>query len=164
MTEHHTRLAHAFVTMVNERDADAVDDLLVEDYIDHNVLIAPGREGNRAFWKEFFAAFPDVTAAAEDVIASGDRVVGRYSYEGTHLGPFMGIEPTGRRISMHTIDIWRVEEGRFAEHWDEINLYQLLQQLGVLPETGAETETGAGTETGTETEAGAGIRAEATAA
>ncbi|MDO0937281.1 ester cyclase [Streptomyces sp. DG2A-72] len=145
MTQDNSWLAHEFVTMVNERNANAVDKLLVEDYIDHNVLIAPGREGNRAFWVDFFNAFPDITAKAEDVIVAGDRVVGRYSYHGHHLGPFMGMPPTGREIRMHTIDIWRIEDGRFAEHWDEINLYELLQQLGALPEAGAAAPHG-GTE------------------
>ncbi|EIV94857.1 ester cyclase [Frankia sp. QA3] len=133
MTQDNIKLARDFVTMVNERDADAVDRLLTSDYIDHNVMIENGREANRAFWVEFFTAFPDVTATLEDVVASGDRVVGRYSYTGTHQGPFFGVEATGRPVQMRTIDIWRVEDGRFAEHWDEINLLDLLQQLGVIP-------------------------------
>jgi predicted SnoaL-like aldol condensation-catalyzing enzyme len=34
---------------------------------------------------------------------------------------------------MRTIDIWRVQDGMFVEHWDELNLMQLCQQMGVLP-------------------------------
>jgi predicted SnoaL-like aldol condensation-catalyzing enzyme len=45
----------------------------------------------------------------------------------------MGIPATGRRIEMRSIDIWRVENGMFAEHWDELNTLQVLQQMGALP-------------------------------
>lgn len=136
MAHDHIQLAHDFVTMVNERDADAVDRLLTEDYVDHNAMIGgTGREPNRVFWKEFFAAFPDVTATLEDVVASGDRLVGRYVMKGTHLGTFQGIPATGNAVRMQTIDLWHVKDGRFAEHWDEVNVYDLLQQLGVIPAT-----------------------------
>lgn len=133
MQADHGKLAAGFVNMVNRRNADALDELLISDYIDHNPLIGNGREANRAFWADFFTAFPDITVTAEDVIVSGDRLVGRFSYCGTHRGPFVGVPATGREVRMRTIDIWRVEGGRLAEHWDEINLYELLQQVGVVP-------------------------------
>lgn len=41
---------------------------------------------------------------------------------------------------MHTIDIWRIEDGRFVEHWDELNALQLFQQIGVLPRLGETKE------------------------
>ncbi|MBT2212413.1 ester cyclase [Actinomadura sp. NEAU-AAG7] len=127
------KIAEEFVAMVARRDADAVDDLLVEDYIDHNPLIGNGREANRAFWSAFFTAFPDVTATLEDCVADGDRLVGRFTYRGTHKGVFFGVDPTGNDLHMRTIDIWRVEDGRLAEHWDEINLLEVLQQIDVIP-------------------------------
>jgi len=46
----------------------------------------------------------------------------------------MGIPGTGRRVEMRSIDIWRVQDDMFVEHWDELNTLQLLQQLGVLPQ------------------------------
>jgi SnoaL-like polyketide cyclase len=56
-----------------------------------------------------------------------------FTYRGTHRGPFYGIPPTGRPIEMRSIDIWRVQDGEFTEHWDELNLLELFQQLGVIP-------------------------------
>ncbi|WP_238574875.1 ester cyclase [Streptomyces inhibens] len=64
---------------------------------------------------------------------AGDRVVGRFVCRGTHTGPFLGIPATGRSIEMRSIDIWRVADGMFAEHWDELNTLELFQQLGVVP-------------------------------
>ncbi len=137
MSQDHRTLAEAFVTMINERNADAIKELVAEDYIEHNPMVASGREASHTFWNDFFTAFPDLTATAEDVIVSGDRLVGRYSYRGTHQGTFFGIPATGKEVTMRTINIWRVEGGQLAEHWDEINLYDVLAQVGVVPPFGA---------------------------
>ena len=67
-------------------------------------------------------------------------VVGRYTYLGTFTNPIMGIPPTGRRVVMRSVDIWRVRDGRFAEHWDELNTADWFAQLqGAEPQqrTGA---------------------------
>ena len=70
-------------------------------------------------------------------MVSGDRVVGRFVYRGTHTGELMGIPASGHPVEMRSIDIWRVEAGMFVEHWDELNLLELFQQMGALPLLGA---------------------------
>lgn len=72
----------------------------------------------------------------EDVIISGGRVVGRFVYRGTHTGDLLGIPATGATVEMRSIDIWRVENGLLVEHWDELNLMEVFQQVGVLPQLG----------------------------
>ncbi|MCV7380961.1 ester cyclase [Mycobacterium alsense] len=124
------RLAEAFVQMLNDHDADLVDGFVATDYRNHNAFVGDGREANRRFWAAFFAAFPDLAATMEDLVVSGDRVVGRFVYRGSHRGDFMGIPATGRPIEMRSIDIWRVAGGMFVEHWDELNTLELFQQLG----------------------------------
>ncbi len=126
-------LAERFLAMLNTHDPDAVDGFVATDYVNHNPFVADGRAANRIFWAGFFAAFPDLAATMDDVIVAGDRVVGRFTYWGTQSGPFYGVAPTGRRIEMRSIDIWRVADGAFVEHWDELNLLEVFQQLGVLP-------------------------------
>jgi predicted ester cyclase len=71
---------------------------------------------------------------AEDVIVSADesRVVGRYRYEGTHTGNLLGYPATGNAFTMRSIDIWRVENGRFVEHWDELNTLEVFIQMGAV--------------------------------
>lgn len=132
MTPGAQRLAETFVTMLNEHDPDLVDRFVAPDYRNHNPFVPDGREANRQFWAGFFAALPDLTATMEDLVISGDRVVGRFVYRGTHDGELMGVPATGRHVEMHSIDIWRVENGMFVEHWDELNTMQLLQQMGAL--------------------------------
>ena len=133
MTTDHQQLAERYLAMLNQHDPDAVEGFVAVGYINHNPFVEDGREANRTFWAAFFTAFPDLTAAMDDLIQAGDRVAGRFTYRATHRGPFYGIPPTGRRIEMRSIDIWRVHNGEFAEHWDELNLLEVFQQLGVIP-------------------------------
>jgi steroid delta-isomerase-like uncharacterized protein len=133
MTANPRELAETFLAMLNSHDPDAVDRFVAVDYINHNPFVDDGREGNRAFWAAYFAAFPDLTATMDDLVIAGDRVAGRFTYRGTHRGPLFGIPPTGRPVEMRSIDIWRVAGGEFAEHWDELNLLEVFQQLGVIP-------------------------------
>ena len=132
MTVNHRELAEAFLAMLNRHDPDVVDRFVAVDYVNHNRFVDDGREANRAFW----AAFPDMTATMNDLVIADDRVVGRFTYRGTHRGPLFGIPPTGRPVEMHSIDIWRVADGEFAEHWDELNMLEVFQQLGVIPSLG----------------------------
>ncbi|MCU1403703.1 MAG: ester cyclase [Glaciihabitans sp.] len=131
-------LVEMYIEMLNSHNADLVDRFIAKDYVNHNVVVADGREANRDFWRMFFVGLPDVAVTVEDVVVSGDRVVGRFVYRGTHCGELMGIPATGARVEMRSIDIWRVEGGLFAEHWDELNLMQVFQQVGVLPLLGGD--------------------------
>ena len=128
------RLADLFVEMTNTHNPDLVDRFVAADYVNHNDFVADGREANRQFWAAFFTGLPDVRVTMEDLVVSGDRVVGRFIYRGTHTGDLLGIPASGKPVEMRSIDIWRVRDGVFVEHWDELNLMQLFQQIGVLPQ------------------------------
>ncbi len=75
-------------------------------------------------------AFPDAEIAVEDTIAEADKVVIRWSGYATHKGPFLDVPPTGKRVTLEGITIFRVEKGRVAEQWGELNLFGILRQLG----------------------------------
>jgi len=122
--------------MLNTHEPDLVDRFVAEDYRNHNAFVGDGREANRQFWAAFFRAFPDLSATMEDSVISGDRVVGRFVYRGTHTGELMGIPASGKPVEMRSIDIWRVEDGIFVEHWDELNLLEVFQQIGALQPPG----------------------------
>lgn len=136
MTASDRELADLYVEMLNTHNPDLVDQFVAEDYINHNVVVADGREANREFWTAFFTGLPDVSVTMEDLIVSGDRVVGRFVYRGTHAGDLLGVPASGKPVEMRSIDIWRVSDGRFAEHWDELNLMEVFQQVGALPPLG----------------------------
>lgn len=132
------QLADTYVTMLNTHDPDLVDQLLSEDYVNHNPFVVDGREANRQFWSAFFAALPDLSATMEDLVIAGDRVVGRFVYRGTQTGELMGVPASGNAVEMRSIDIWRLQDGLFVEHWDELNLLQMFEQMGALPPFGAQ--------------------------
>jgi steroid delta-isomerase-like uncharacterized protein len=133
-------LAETYLAMLNTHESDLVDRFVAENYRNHNAYVADGREANRQFWTAFFTALPDLSATMEDLVISGDRVVGRFVYRGHHTGEFMGIPASGNPVEMRSIDIWRVEDGMFVEHWDELNLLEMFQQMGALPPLGAGPE------------------------
>ena len=136
MTAHEQHLAEIYIEMLNTHEPDMVDQFVAEDYINHNDFVADGREANRQLWTAFFAGLPDLSVTMEDLVISGDRVVGRFTYRATHTGNFMGIPASGKAVEMRSIDIWRVADGMFVEHWDELNLMQVFQQMGALPPLG----------------------------
>ncbi len=122
-------VAHAFAELMNSHDPDAVDGFIAENYINHNAYVGDGREANRAFWTQWFAAFPDTEVSLDDVLVDGDRAAGRFTYRATFQGPFLGLPPAGRPVVMHSIDIWRVADGMAVEHWDQLDEQAFFAQL-----------------------------------
>jgi predicted ester cyclase len=94
---------------------------LLEEYISDEALIQ--------HILDFEAAFPRYEFLEEDMIAEGDRVAVRGTSRGTHEGEFFGIEPTGRQVEISGIIIYRIEGGRIAEHWMQVDVMGLMQQL-----------------------------------
>jgi predicted ester cyclase len=75
------------------------------------------------------AAFPDAEATLEDLLAEGDRVAYRLTIRGTHRGAFLGVPPTGRRVTVAFFAIVRIEDGKVAEEWGGLDQVDLLRQL-----------------------------------
>ena len=61
-------------------------------------------------------------------------VAARVAFQGTHRGEFQGIAPTGKEVAFSSIEINRVADGQVEEHWVELDLLGLMQQLGAIPE------------------------------
>jgi steroid delta-isomerase-like uncharacterized protein len=119
----------------NNGNLDAVDDIMTGDFVDHAAPpgFPPGPAGAKQVFMMYRGAFPDFRLSLGDLVAEGDKVVARWSTQGTHQGELMGIPPTGKRVEVTGIDIFRFAEGKMAEHWSEFDMLGLLQQLGVVP-------------------------------
>ncbi len=133
MTQQTLSLAGKFAETLNTRNVDLFDTFIASDYVNHNPSVAPGLQGVKEFFAGWLVAFPDTIVTMEDAFVAGDKVVGRYTYRATHRGTFLGIPPTGKQVTMRSIDIWRVQDSVFIEHWDELNTLEVMQQLGVVP-------------------------------
>ncbi len=81
----------------------------------------------KVFWK----GFPDISFNIEELIAVGDKIIVRFITRGTHTGEFMGIPATGQKIEFSGIIISRIENGKFVEEWEEMDIMGLMQQLGM---------------------------------
>jgi predicted ester cyclase len=100
----------------------------------HGLCAHPlGQEAWKDVMGSFLAAFPDGHFAVEDVLADGDRVAVRHTFRGTHLGPFLGIPPTGRAVVVSAMVLYRVIGTHIAEAWWNADLAGLLRQLGTTP-------------------------------
>lgn len=132
MSDQYKTLAYTFATMLNTQNIALIDTFIATDYLNHNPYVADGREANKQFWSQWLTAFPDTQVTVEDVLVVEHNVIGRFTYRATHQGYFMGVSPTGNPITMRSIDIWRVQDGKFVEHWDELNTLELFQQIGAI--------------------------------
>ncbi len=117
--------------LTNAGDLDALDKLLSARLVDGMAEPAPAStfKRSREFISGFLAAFPDWHATIEIMIADESIVAYRWSGQGTHRGTFMGIPPTGKRVSLTGVNIDRIQGGRIVEEWGEADLLGLLRQL-----------------------------------
>jgi steroid delta-isomerase-like uncharacterized protein len=117
-------------------NVDALDEVLAPEFVYHQPGAPPDLESYKQFLAMFGLAYPDVSLTVEDMIAEGDKVVDRLTWQATHQGPFMGIPPTGDRVVVTEIHINRIAEGRIVERWAQPDLLGLMQQLGAVPAPG----------------------------
>ena len=102
-------------------------------------------EAYTEWMKDLLTPLPDGTAEVRSFAVDEVRhnVAAYGIFRGTHTGDFMGIPASGKPVEMRSIDIWRIEDGMFVEHWDELNLMEMFQQMGALPPLGAGLDRGA---------------------
>ena len=92
-----------------------------------------GREGDLQRTKMFATAFPDGKWTIEDMVAEGNSVAVRYTFEGTHLGPFGDIPPSKNSVKFSGISLYRMTGGMFSQIWEGYDKFDILQQLGAIP-------------------------------
>jgi steroid delta-isomerase-like uncharacterized protein len=133
-TDESKALVRRFYEEIDRGNLDAMDQLVAEDYIDHNpapFVAATGLEGLKQSFKIFEKATPGYHII-EDQIAEGDKVVTRLTSIGKHDGDLPGAPRTGNDMKMTSITIHRIANGKLAEKWSEKDMIALLTQLGVM--------------------------------
>jgi len=78
-------------------------------------------------------AFPDLKVEIHDQVSEGDKVTTRKTLRGTHRGELLGIAATDEAVTIDVIDIVRLEDGRYAEHWGVTTLGSVLAVLRGKP-------------------------------
>jgi steroid delta-isomerase-like uncharacterized protein len=135
MSEPNTAAFIAICNIFNTGDLTRVEDLLADDYIEHD--LPPGIEqgviGFRQLVAMYRSAFPDVRSWVEQVVAQDDLVAARLVTTGTHTGTLMGIPATGKKINIQEFHVCRFTNGKCVEHWGLVDMMTMMQQLGVAP-------------------------------
>jgi predicted ester cyclase len=135
-TEGNKEVIRRLLREVDQGNDDLVDSYYSATYVDHSPSpgrsLAEGREGVRRAIALFRQAFPDTRHTIEDLVAEGDRVVARVSARATHTGELFGHAPTGRVVTLTSITVYRIVDGRIAERWSEQGS-GVLDQLGIVP-------------------------------
>ena len=129
------RLVQTYYSQViSGGDYGILDSLVSSEYLDHNAADAGrGPEVVREHMDAMRTTFPDFTMEVEQIFEEASCVVTRVTGRGTHQGEWMGIQPTGREISLRGINIDRVQDGKIIEHWGEADTVGMLMQMGVDP-------------------------------
>lgn len=120
-----------------ERNPRAVERFASESFMRHTSPVGEplDRTAQISRLESFRKAFPDITIEVDDVVSEGDLLAFRSVMRGTHRGEFLGIPPTGQRVSVRLVDMVRVESGRFVEQWGGPDMLDLVRQLGGRVET-----------------------------
>jgi predicted ester cyclase len=114
------------------------EDLLTADALDHSTVggklkTERGAASFQGIVGMFHAGIPDIKLTVEDAIYAGDKVVHRWRLDGTNSGSLMGIPPTGKAMTVRGTTTVRMEDGKIAERWANVDELGMLQQLGVVP-------------------------------
>jgi predicted ester cyclase len=113
---------------------DLAEESVTADYIDHEAPPGTpvGPEGANAVLRWLRSAFGDLSYEIFDAFADGDRVAMRLATRGTHTGEFMGKAATGRQFDIESVHIYRIENGKVAEHWAKRDDIGLAHQIGIF--------------------------------
>jgi steroid delta-isomerase-like uncharacterized protein len=122
-------LLERYVAAVNAHDTSSFPELFTESYIQHSGRSPSGLAAQIENFRQIMTSMPDIKLQVEDRIIAGDKVVARNTYSATHTQTIAGIPPTGKSFTFRTLDIWRIENGKFAEHWDLTDAAEVLRKL-----------------------------------
>lgn len=119
----------------NENNPDALEEFVAPDVFNHNAVPEHqhGIDGVKHILGWVRASFPDARLDIEDMIAEGDKVAARMTSSGTHKGEFVGIPPTGKRVSVQHVHWFRLADGKVVEQWSVRDDLGQMQQMGVIP-------------------------------
>jgi steroid delta-isomerase-like uncharacterized protein len=133
--ENNKAIIVAFTNASNDRNYTAIEQYVSEDIIEHRQGVMSGRSSTIQFLQSLATAFPDFHTNIDHVIAEGDRVIVFTTTNGTHQGEFIfapGVPPSGKQVSFKTADMYRISNGQMVEHWDVIEILDLMAQIGAV--------------------------------
>jgi len=106
-------------------DYDAVFEFFAPEFVSHvaervnpDLVGTDIRGEEKRFWQMAKTAFPDMEFKVDLLVESGDIVVSNWTLTGTHSGgPYYGVPPSGKRVTINGTGILRFRDGKIVEHW-----------------------------------------------
>lgn len=124
----------------NQGQVELLDELVAPHFVNHNPIfpnLPPGPDSLKPNFATLRSTFPDIHFTIEDMVSEGDKVVTRFTCQGTHQGDWRGIAPTGRPVKIAGIQTNRLNNGQIIEQWLVVDQLGMLQQMGAIPTPGA---------------------------
>jgi steroid delta-isomerase-like uncharacterized protein len=119
-----------FNEVFSKGDVGLIDELYASEFVGHfPAETVHGREGIRRHVLAHRTAFPDWRERIEDLITEGDRVAARFTSSGTNLGEFLGHSPTGNRVEISEVAIFKLKDGKIVEQWVYPDILRMQRQL-----------------------------------
>lgn len=134
-TEDNKAIVRRFNDAFSKADLAVIDELITPDVVNHTALaqLRYGSEDFKRLTSLVKSIAPDQHWEIEDMIAEGDKVVVRCTWSGTQQGPYLLASATGKPFAVRHIHIFRLADGKVAEHWAVRDDLGMLQQLGAIP-------------------------------
>lgn len=131
-------LAHRFhMEILVEKKYELIEDLLTADFVAHIPVIpleaTRGHENIKNIAVAYNAGVADWEIDHVDTISAGDKAAIRFNAAGKHVGELFGVPSTGKRLEFTGIDIFRIENGKIAEMWQEVDFLGVMKQMGAIP-------------------------------
>jgi predicted ester cyclase len=118
--------------VIDEGNLASFHELMHQDFFNHTA--PPGADHGKdgilnSIHKGLRTGFPDIKIILHDIFAEGDKVAARKSITGTHTGMFMGINPTGKKISIEVFEIVKIKDGKYLDYWGLNTLQNVIAEL-----------------------------------
>jgi steroid delta-isomerase-like uncharacterized protein len=135
--------ARSYFEAVAERDPEKMSKHWADDVVEDvpGVGVLRGPAAIKAFFREMFAALPDLETTAQRVVADDTRAVVEWRMGGTFSGaPYQGIEPNGRHVELRGLDLFEIEKQKITSNTVYFDTSEFARQIGMLPpqDSGAE--------------------------
>ena len=133
MSEQNKAIARRiFDEVASKGNLDVIDELVSPNHVYHSDPELSGIEGQKKLVTTYRTAFPDLILTVQDQIAEGDKVVTRFTAQGTHKGDLMGTPPTGKQVTATPISIMRFADDKVVEEWELVDEMGMMRQLGLM--------------------------------
>jgi steroid delta-isomerase-like uncharacterized protein len=131
------QLAEAFAATLSEHDIDGFAALFADDYVNHQRSAAAppptagvsAKQATIGFFAARLKGLPDLKVTIETIVSGDDKVAASFVYEGTQQGMLLGVAPTGKHMRFTSCDIFRIANGKIAEHWGMGDIAGQLAQI-----------------------------------